>query len=178
MLGADGVVALSRSTPDAPLSRLVVYDRDGRAIVSVALDLSKPVTVPKLGSGRYQVCVQSDPTTIYVAGNVCQPWIVNGKAARLVSTRSVKRWHGLWRVALSASPGLIGKRVTLRWAISKCRTCKARHVTVRRKLSSVTRVNSPRVPRARSIRLTVKAAGTSYDGVAYAAGHRVLKIHR
>ena len=33
-------------------------------------------------------------------------------------------------------------------------------------------------PRARVVRLTVIARATTYDGVPYAAGHRVLKIHR
>jgi hypothetical protein len=174
----SGVLTLSRASENAPLSRLVVYDRAG-AVVSVSvLDLSRPVRVPKLPAGRYQVCIQSDPTTTFVAGSACQPWIVPGKAADLVSIRSVKRWHGLWRVALRVSPALAGKRVTLRWRTAKCRTCKARHSSVRRKLSATLRVNSPRVPRARVVRLTVIARATTYDGVPYAAGHRVLKVHR
>jgi hypothetical protein len=172
-----GVLAFSRANDAAPLSRLVVYDRDGALVRSIGVDLSKPVTVPKLPAGRYQVCVQSDPTPTFVAGSACQPWIVAGKAANLVDIRSVKRWHGRWRVALRISPALIGKRVTLRWRIAKCRTCGARHVTVRRKLAATVRVNSPRVPRPRVVRLTVIAPKLTYDGVPYAAGHRALKIH-
>jgi hypothetical protein len=173
-----GVLTLSRANEAAPLSRLVVFNRAGAIVSSSGIDLSKPVTVPKLPSGRYQVCVQSDPTATYIAGSACQAWIVAGKSASLVATRSVRRWHGLWRVALRTSPGLIGKRVTLRWRIAKCRTCKARHVSVRRKLSATTRVNSPRVPRARMIRLTVIAPKVRSDGVPYAASHRTFKIHR
>ena len=177
-VAANGMLSLSRATPDAPFSRLVVYDRDGKVFSAAALDLSKPVTVPKLPSGRYQVCVQSDPTPTYVAGSACRPWVVAGKAANLVALHSVRRWHGLWRVALRTSPGLAGKRVTLRWRIASCRTCKARTVAVRRKLSATTRVNSPRVPRARVIRLAVTASALTYDGVPYARSRRTLKIHR
>ncbi len=173
----SGVLALSRANEAAPLTRLVVYNRAGAVVNTYGLDLSKPVTVPKLPAGRYQVCIQSDPTTTFVAGSACQAWVVAGKSASLVDTRSVKRWHGLWRVALRTSPGLIGKRVTLRWRIAKCRTCKARHVSVHRKLAALTRLNSPRVPRARVVRLTVIAPKLTSDGVPYAASHRSLKIH-
>jgi hypothetical protein len=174
----SGLLTVSRASEKAPLSRLAVYNRAGAAVSVTALDLSKPVMVPKLPAGRYRVCVESDPTTTFVAGSACQPWIVSGKAADLVAVRSIKRWHGLWRVALRVSPGLTGKRVTLRWRIAKCRRCQARHVSVRRKLSATMRINSPRVPRARVVRLTVIARATTYDGVPYAAGHRALKIHR
>ena len=42
----------------------------------------------------------------------------------------------------------------------------------------MTRVNSPRVPRGRVVRLTVVAKATAVDGVPYVASHSVLKIHR
>ena len=148
------------------------------AVSVTPLDLSKPVTVPKLAAGRYQVCVQSDATATYVAGSACEPWIVAGQAADLVATHSVKRWHGLWRVTLRSGPALVGKRVTLRWKLASCRTCKGRHVSVRRTLAATTRVNSPRVPRARVVRLTVTAPAVTGDGVPYAAGKRTFAIHR
>jgi hypothetical protein len=177
-LAPNGTVTLSRAAPDAPLSRLAIYNSAGVAVSVTPVDLSQPVTMPKLPAGRYQVCVQSDPTPTYVAGSACDTWIVAGKAAELVSKASVKRWHGLWRVALRTSPGLVGKRVTLRWKIASCRTCKGRYKSVRRKLGATIRVNSPRVPRARVIRLTGTAPAVTYDGVPYAAGKRTFAIHR
>ena len=78
-LAPDGTVSLSRATPDAPLSRLAIYNAAGVAVSVTPLDLSKRVTVPKLAAGRYQVCVQSDATATYVAGSACEPWIVAGQ---------------------------------------------------------------------------------------------------
>ena len=49
---------------------------------------------------------------------------------------------------------------------------------MRRTLSATTRVNSPRVPRARVVRLTVTAPALTDDGVPYAAGKRTFAIHR
>lgn len=177
-LAPDGTVSLSRATPDAPVSRLAIYNAAGVAVSVTPLDLSKRVTVPKLAAGRYQVCVQSDATATYVAGSACEPWIVAGQAADLVGTHSVKRWHGLWRVTLRSGTALVGTRVTLRWKLASCRTCKGRHVSVRRTLAATTRVNSPRVPRARVVRLTVTAPAVTGDGVPYAAGKRTFAIHR
>jgi hypothetical protein len=175
-VNAAGAVAVTRVSPNAPVSRLVIYDSAGAVVSAHALDLAKPMTVPKLPAGRYSVCVQSDPTTTFVAGSACQAWIVAGKAGALLSAASTQRRHGRWRVALRAAPALVGKRVTLRWTIARCRTCKARQVSVRRKLAATTRVNSPSVPRARVVRLVATLPAASADGVPYAAGRKVFKI--
>ena len=148
------------------------------AVSVTPLDLSKPVTVPKLAAGRYQVCVQSDATATYVAGSACEPWIVAGKAADLVATHSVKRWHGLWRVTLRSAPGLVGKRVTLRWKIAS--------------LPHLQGAPCERPPQARGDHAGELAAGAARprraphgdrpavtgDGVPYAAGKRTFAIHR
>jgi hypothetical protein len=170
-LGQKGELDVSRSNPAAPVSRLVIYDRAGTVVRTAPLDVSKPMSVPRLPAGRYSVCVQSDATTTFVAASACQAWTVAGKAANLLATASIKRWHGRWRVALRASPGLVGKRVTLRWRIGT-----GRHVSIRRKLTATTRVNSPRVPRSTRVRLTAIAPATTADGVPYAASHKVFKI--
>ena len=127
-----------------------------------ALDLSKPVTVPKLPAGRYQVCVESDPTPTYVAGSACRPWVVAGKAASLVAAalgqalaRAVAR-----RAAHLARAGRQARDAALEDRDAAAPARRAR-VAVRRKLSATTRVNSPRVPRARVIRLTVTASALS-----------------
>jgi hypothetical protein len=177
-LDATGTVKFSRASENTPLSRLAVYTRAGVLVSTTVIDLSKPIAVPELPAGRYQVCVQSDPTPTYVAGSACQAWIAPGQAAALVGKVAVRRWHGRWRVTLRAAPELVGKRVTLRWKVASCRTCKGRVVSVRRKLTATNRFNSPRAAARRVVRLTVTAPAVTRDGVPYVAGGRTFRIHR
>jgi hypothetical protein len=172
-VAANGAVAVSRASETAPISRVVIFNGAGAEVGSFAFDPANPMSVPKLPAGRYSVCVQSGATPTFVASSACQSWIVAGKAADLLAPGSIRRWHGRWRVTLRVSPGLVGKRVTLRWKLGK-----ARHATVRRKLTATTRVNTPRVARSVAVRLTAIAPATTADGVPYAAGQKVFRIRR
>jgi hypothetical protein len=177
-VASDGVVTAAASQPNVPLARVLVLDRAGAAIRALGYDPVQRPKVPRLATGRYSVCIQSDPTPQFIQSAACQPWVVRGAAATLVKKGSVRYRRGRWRIGLMTT-ALEGRRVTLRWQTASCNRCKVKTArTTRRVLRSTLTLVSPRMSRRRVVKLRIDAPSATVGDVPYAASHRTLSVHR
>lgn len=146
------------SQSDSPTATVTTTNATGQVVRTQALAPGVVATRVTLPPGVYRVCLTTPQTTYYSAGSACIADTFTApplkRASTLVHRGLVHCGGSRCKVVLRVSRPAAGRRVTVKWVISRHGT-RTRYVTRRVTLRSVTHLTSPAVPRHRTLRLWV-----------------------